>query len=124
MSGDVKLSEQQYKLLSILWASGEASAKEVQAAFVSQPLAHTTIATMLTRLEKKGVLSSHTRGRERVYKPLVDESLVKKSMVSSLVSTFFKGDNKALLAHLIHEGEINSHEMESLRALIENGDNT
>jgi predicted transcriptional regulator len=47
---------------------------------------------MLARLEKKGVLASTARARERFYRPLVTEGEVRRSMVSDLVSTLFKGD--------------------------------
>ncbi len=121
MSGNIKLSDQQYMMVQALWSLGEGSAKDVQQALQDVSLAHTTIGTILSRLEKKGVLSSATRGRERVYRAEISESDVKRSMVSSLVSTIFKGDSKALLAHLVREGEIDKDELRDIKNLIEKG---
>lgn len=121
MSGNIKLSDQQYMMVQALWSLGEGSAKDVQQALLDVPLAHTTIGTILSRLEKKGVLSSATRGRERVYRAEISESDVKRSMVSSLVSTIFKGDSKALLAHLVREGEIDKDELSDIKSLIDKG---
>ncbi len=121
MSGNIKLSDQQYMMVQALWSLGEGSAKDVQHALRDVSLAHTTIGTILSRLEKKGVLSSSTRGRERVYRAEISESDVKRSMVSSLVSTIFKGDSKALLAHLVREGEIDKDELSEIKSLIDKG---
>lgn len=121
MSGNIKLSDQQYMMVQALWSLGEGSAKDVQHALQDVSLAHTTIGTILSRLEKKGVLSSSTRGRERVYRAEISESDVKRSMVSSLVSTIFKGDSKALLAHLVREGEIDQDELGDIKSMIDKG---
>jgi len=119
MAGNIKLSDQQYQIVQTLWQLGEGSAKDVQQALDDLSLAHTTIGTVLSRLEKKGVLSSETRGRERIYRAEIDEGDVKRSMVSSLVSTLFKGDSKALLAHLVREGDFDDGDLSDVKALLE-----
>lgn len=119
MAGNIKLSDQQYQLVQVLWRLGEGSAKDVQQELDDLSLAHTTIGTVLSRLEKKGVLSSETRGRERIYRAEIDEGDVKRSMVSSLVSTLFKGDSKALLAHLVREGDFDAGDLSDVKALLE-----
>ncbi|NVJ97847.1 MAG: BlaI/MecI/CopY family transcriptional regulator [Alphaproteobacteria bacterium] len=121
MSGNIKLSDQQYQMVQALWHLGAGSAKDVQQALQDVSLAHTTVGTILSRLEKKGVLASEPRGRERVYRPLISEGDVKRSMVSSLVSTLFKGDSKELLAHLVKEGELDGDELSDIKALIDKG---
>ena len=58
-SGDVSLSELQLSLMRVLWQRGEASTAEVAEALRGErDLAHTTVATLLTRLEKRGLLAS------------------------------------------------------------------
>lgn len=122
MAKDVRLSDQQFQLVQAVNKLGGASAKQVQRELAHLKLAHTTIATVLTRLEKKGVLASEVSGRERVYRSLVNEESIRQSMVASMVSTFFKGDSKALMAHLVNEGEVDSNELDELKAMIREGD--
>jgi len=114
----VKLSDQQYQLMQALWHLKEGSAKSVHTQLAHLGLAHTTVATILTRLEKRGVLSSRTEGRERIYTPLVSESAARRSMVSSLVSTLFKGDDKQLLAHLVKESDLESDDLEDIQQML------
>ena len=119
MGRNIRLSEQQLQLVQALNRLGEGSAREVQRELNHLDLAHTTVATVLTRLESKGVLHSEVRGRERVYRCIVEPGSLQRSMVSSLVATLFDGDSKALMAHLVQEGEFQPEELDELRQLID-----
>lgn len=119
MTGTVKLSDQQYAIMQVLWDQGSASARQVQQALADEGWAHTTIGTVLSRLEKKDILASETVGRERKYRPLIQEGDVKRSMVSGLVSALFKGDPKQLLAHLLKEGEIDKNDLNDIGKLLD-----
>ncbi len=114
-----KLSEQQYSLVEVLWALGEGSAKDIQQHQPDLDLAHTTIGTILTRLEKKGVLSSKMRGREKVFVPLISEAQVKRSMVSNLVSTLFGGNKAALMAHLVEDNQFEKDDLAEIKKLLD-----
>ena len=122
MTKDVRLSDQQFQVVQAVNKLSGASAREVQHELAHLDLAHTTIATVMSRLEKKGVLASEVQGRERIYRCLVDEESIRQSMVTSMVSTLFKGDSKALMAHLVNEGEIDSSELDELKEMIRQGD--
>ena len=63
MSKDVRLSDQQFQVVQAVNKLAGASAREVQRELDHLELAHTTIATVMTRLEKKGVLESEVIGR-------------------------------------------------------------
>jgi BlaI family transcriptional regulator, penicillinase repressor len=118
---DVSLSDLQIDLLRVLWQQGEASTAEIAAALQpTRVLAHTTVATLLMRLEKRGVIASRKDARQLVYRALVDQARVQRSMVSNLLSTLFDGDASALLAHLVDEDQIDSDELTQIRKLIKN----
>lgn len=123
MTNGVKLSDQQYQLMQALWKLGKGSAKAVQAELNHLGLAHTTIATILTRLEKKGVLTSRTEGRERVFVPTVSEGDVRQSMISSLVGTLFKGDDRQLLAHLVKESDLQQDDLDEIQKMLAEANN-
>ncbi len=119
MSKSIKLSDQQYKIIRALWELGEGSAKEVQQHVAELGLAHTTVGTILTRLEQKGALTSQTRGRQRIFKAIVNEENVQQTMVSSLVSTLFKGNAADLLAHLVRENDFSDTDLKDIRTLLD-----
>ena len=114
---EVHLSELQLAVVRALWRRGEASTAEVVAELgPKRDLAHTTVATLLTRLERRGLLETRRDGRTLIYKALITEADVRRSMVADLVATLFKGDPKALLAHLVREDEIAPGDLEKVRA--------
>ena len=79
----------------------------------------TTVATMLKKMEKKGVVGHRAEGRQYVYFPAVAERDVQRSMVSDLCDRLFQGDMTALVSHLLTDQEIDATELARLRALIE-----
>lgn len=117
--GEVSLSELQLSLMRVLWARGEASTAEVAEALRDErDLAHTTVATLLTRLEKRGLLSSRREGRALLYRPLVSETEVQRSMVGRLLDRLFAGRPSALVSHLLDARGVDAAELAELQALL------
>lgn len=119
MSEDIALSELQLDVMRVLWR-GEATVADVVAALAaSRGLAHTTVATLLTRLEKRGAVAFRREGRQLLYHARVSESQVRRSMVSGLIQSLFRGDSQALLAHLVSENDVAPGDLERVRALLD-----
>lgn len=113
------LGDLQLAIMRILWSRGEASVADVHEALEPERgLALTTIATMLAKMEKKGVVDHRAEGRRFIYRPTVSEGQVRRSMVSDLTSQLFRGDVFALVNHLLSEHEIDARELDQLRSLI------
>lgn len=113
------LGDLQLAIMRILWSQGEASVADVHEALEPERgLALTTIATMLAKMEKKGVVDHRAEGRRFIYRPTVSEGQVRRSMVTDLTSQLFRGDVFALVNHLLSEHEIDSRELDQLRGLI------
>lgn len=113
------LGDLQLAIMRILWGRGEASVADVHEALEPERgLALTTIATMLAKMEKKGVVDHRAEGRRFLYQPTVSEGQVRRSMVSDLTSQLFLGDTFALVNHLLAEHEIDAQELDQLRTLI------
>jgi predicted transcriptional regulator len=122
MGGTHHLGDLQYAIMRVLWDEGEATVARVQERLSSigdeRDRALTTIATMLTKMEKKGVVGHKSVGRQFVYRPLIDEKDVHRSMVADLTQRLFQGDFGALVSHLLTEQEIDKKEIERLKSLI------
>ena len=76
------------------------------------------MATLLTRLEKRGLVAARREGRGLVYRALVSEAQVQRSMVSGLLSNLFEGKASALLSHLLAQNEIGDSDLAQMRALL------
>lgn len=116
---DIHLSELQLAVVRVLWKRGEATTAEVVADLgAKRGLAHTTVATLLTRLDKRGLLAHRRDGRTLIYRALVTESEVRRSMVAGLVANLFQGDFAALVAHLVRRDEVAPKDLAKIRARV------
>lgn len=113
------LTELQIDLLQVIWERGEATTAEVCEALAdSRGLALSTVATLLSRLEKRGVVAHRKDGRQYVYRALVTRADVRRSMVDDLTRTLFGGDPAALVQHLVAH-RVGDDEVERIRDLLD-----
>lgn len=114
-----QLGDLQLAIMKVLWERGEAAVADVAAALQDERgLALTTIATMLVKMEQRGLVEHRSEGRRYLYRPLLSEGEVRRSMVGDLRRRLFGGDAAALVSHLIEEHDIDAEELGRLRALI------
>jgi BlaI family transcriptional regulator, penicillinase repressor len=120
MSPSVQLGKLQLAIMRVLWASGEGTVTEVHRSLEpSHGLAPTTIATMLKKMEAKGVVAHRNEGRRFIYCATVSEEAVTRSMVADLTERLFGGNAAALAAHLLEDHAVDASELDDLRRLIE-----
>jgi predicted transcriptional regulator len=113
------LSELQLDIMRVLWSRGACTTTDVTEALKAhRNLAHTTISTLLTRLEKRGVIAASKDGRQLIYRACIDEAQVRRSMVAGLLGSLFGGDAQALVAHLVREDEIAAEDLAAVRELL------
>jgi BlaI family transcriptional regulator, penicillinase repressor len=120
---DYKLTDLQLDIMSVLWKRGEASVGEVRDALKpGRDLAHTTVSTMLSRLEKKGLLRHRVDGRQFLYAPAVEAARVQRSVMSDLsdvMDRLFGGDVTDAVSHLLAASDVNAEDLARVRKLIE-----
>lgn len=119
MPDSKNLTDLQIAILRVLWSRRTATVTEIQTALLPErELALTTIATVLTRLEKDGIVSHRMAGRAYIYEALLSEREARLGMVAEMVSKLFSGDSSALVAHLLNESEIKPNEIAKVKAMI------
>ena len=120
MKATKQLSHLQIDIMRTLWRRGEATVSDVHSDLQQdRGLAPTTVATMLSRLEKDGIVRHRSQGRQYVYTPRVTESEVRHSAVSELAERLFQGDFGALVNHLLKESDIEPGDLEEVREILE-----
>ena len=115
-----QLTELQLTILRILWERGEATVQDIwEALHPERGLAQTTVATMLSRLERRGVVTRRAQARQYHYKAAVTEEEVQHSMVGELTERLFDGDVTALMQHLLSGSDVSPGDLAKIRAMIE-----
>jgi predicted transcriptional regulator len=120
---DYKLTELQVEIMNVLWERGEASVGDVRNALrPERDLAHTTVSTLLSRLEKKGVVRHRAVGRQYLYAPAVEAARVQRSVMSDLsemLDRLFGGDVTHAVSHLLSESDVDADDLARVRELID-----
>ena len=116
----LRLGDLQLAILRVLWAEREATVVRVhEVVSADRGGSASTIATMLSKMEAKGLVAHRKEGRQFIWRALVAEDHARRSMVDDVTSRMFGGDPLELLNHLVRESEIGEGDLDALRALIE-----
>jgi BlaI family penicillinase repressor len=119
MSGIQKLATLQLAIMQVLWDRGEATVAIVREVLASdRDLAHTTIATMLVKMERKGIVDHRAEGRAYIYRPCIQPEQVKTSMASDLMERLFAGNLTEMMSHLLDDHDVSREELTRLKDLI------
>ncbi|MBK1790940.1 BlaI/MecI/CopY family transcriptional regulator [Persicirhabdus sediminis] len=117
---DGKISESEWKVMEVLWASSPLSAQQIVSA-VSKEEAWKpqTVKTMLGRLVKKGVLSYKTEGNRYFYSPLIEKEQATQQETSSFLGRICRNSLMPLLAHSLQTNrKLDEDEIKALRELL------
>ena len=114
-----RLGDLQLRILQSLWARPDASVAEVHAELKPErDLAHTTIATMLRKMEARGLVTHREEGRSFLYRAQVAAEEVSRSVGQHLVERLFEGSLTDAVSHLLTTREVSRQELDELEKLI------
>jgi BlaI family transcriptional regulator, penicillinase repressor len=113
------LTDLQLAILRVLWDRGSATAAEITDALKSsRGLAQQTIATILSRLERRGIVRHRTRQRQYIYTAVLSEPDARRTMLAELTDRVFEGDVAALVSQLLSAREMSAGDLARVKALI------
>lgn len=118
-SPELRLTPLQVAILRVLWENEEATVTQVHAALAPEhSLAATTVATLLKRLDARGVVTYRKDGRQYIYRALVEADEVGRTMTSELVEGVYAGDVPGLFAHLLDAKSVSAADLKEIKRLI------
>ncbi len=114
-----RLGDLQLRIMQALWEQQPATVADVQEALgPASGLAYTTIATMLRKMEERGLVTHESRGRKFLYRAAVSEREVTRSMTHDLLDRLFEGSLASMVDHLLTSREVSRDELQRLEKLI------
>lgn len=119
MNEPIELTELQLDVMRVLWRRQGATTAEVhQELAPSRGLAFTTLATVLARMEKRGVVERANAARPYVYRARVTEPEVSRSMLGGLMDRLFGGDVAAMVSHLLGGAGVSAEDVRRVEAMV------
>jgi predicted transcriptional regulator len=117
MSG-ISFTPREMDVMSVLWSLGSATVAEVRDR-ISDPLAYTTVLSVLQTLEEKGYVRHEGEGRAYRYFPLVDWRTAGGSELKRLLRKVFKGSPELLLVQLVQDEALSPEQLRRIQDLVE-----
>ena len=121
----IGLTRLEGEVMRSLWAigpgpvRGRAVAEAVNAGR-REPLAYTTVQTVLSILREKGVVEVvEGQGRGHLYRARLSREKATRHMLRDLADRLFGGPVRPLLHHLLDDAELDEAELRELRAWVD-----
>ncbi len=115
-----RLGRVQLRIMKVLWEKGRATAREITDALAKKEhSAHSTVQTLLRKLEAKGTAGHDVLDRTFIFYPLVTEETITRSATRELVTRLFDDSPAGLVAHLVKNERLSRKELDQIRKLIE-----
>ena len=114
-----RLGDLQLQIMKVLWERGEATVAHVHEVLGGNAqFAYTTVATMLRKMEARGLVGHQEAGRTFLYRPRVAADAVSRSMADHLIDRLFEGSLTNAVNHLLSTREVSTEELRELERLI------
>ena len=114
-----RLGDLQLKIMKVLWKAGPASVAGVRRQLRGERLAYTTVATMLRKMEDRGLVGHRAEGRKFIYEAAVAAEEISRSASADLVDRLFEGSLADTVSHLLQTREVSPQELVRLERLIQ-----
>jgi BlaI family penicillinase repressor len=119
MTTAIRLGRVQLRIMQVLWERRRATAREITDALnADEPIAHSTVQTLLRGLEAKRAVAHKLEGRTFVFFPLVREEQVARSVTRELLDRVFGGSVSELVAYLLKHEDVSTDELRELRRIV------
>ena len=84
-----------------------------------EPIAHSTVQTLLRQLEAKGAVEHKKEQRTFYFSPVVKQENVKKSAARELIRNVFEGSAGGLVSYMLENENVSSKELAEIRKLLD-----
>jgi len=116
-----ELGPLEFKLLRILWKHLSLTAPQVLAQYNKQadnPLAYTTVMTLLGRMADKGVLAVNRERQPYRFSAAVTREDILRQRVRDFVNVFFEGEPFDLVLRLVEQTPLSEESVQKLEEIV------
>ena len=115
----MNLSKAEEQLMEIIWNHEKAFLKDIIESYPEPKPAGTTVATLLKRMQNKGVVSYHLFGNSRQYYPLVKKEDYFTKHLGDMVKGFFGNSALQFASFFTTTSNLSEKELHELKKIVE-----
>ncbi|MGO9599556.1 MAG: BlaI/MecI/CopY family transcriptional regulator [Isosphaeraceae bacterium] len=115
------IPDSELDVLKVLWDKGQATVREALETLreAGRQWSYATVATLLDRLESKGLVSSDRSDLAFVYRPEISSQEVRQRRLSNLVDKLYQGEPGLLVLHLLKSHPLDPGQAKEVRAALD-----
>ena len=115
----MRLSRFELQIMDALWSRGALSVRDIREAFPrSDRPAHTTLQTMLSRLEKKKAVRRVKKiGNAHIFEAVIERGAAYRRLIDEFLD-FFGGRSQPLMMHFIETGKLTLADIKEAEKLL------
>jgi len=118
MEKDVTFTERELDIMSVLWARGSGTVREILEE-LPEGTGYTTVLKFLQILERKGHIRHEEEGRAHRFIPIVAPEEAGRTALRRIVDAVFQGSAELTLARLVEAQTIPPDELRRMRQLLD-----
>ncbi len=112
------LTNRELDVMAVLWEKGSATVAEVLEQ-LGEPLAYTTVLTVLQSLEGKGFVHHQAEGRAYRYLPLIESGQAGDRTLNRLLEKVYRGSRELLVSRLLSSESVSEDELRRIRKMLD-----
>jgi BlaI family penicillinase repressor len=118
----LRFGKVQLRIMRVIWEKKRANAREITDAMnLIDPIAHSTVQTLLRKLEEKGAVAHDVEERTFIFYPLVEAESVTKFALNEFIDRIFMGSPAGLVSYLLKQEDIPADEMKQIKEMLKKG---
>jgi predicted transcriptional regulator len=115
------IPDSELDVLKVLWTRNQATVREALETLRAsgRQWSYATVATLLDRLETKGLVTSDRSELAFVYRPAITSQEVRQKRLTSLVDKLYQGEPGLLVMHLLKSHPLDPGQASEVRSLLD-----
>ncbi|GAA4463257.1 BlaI/MecI/CopY family transcriptional regulator [Nibrella saemangeumensis] len=115
----MQLSKTEEQLMEHIWQQEKIYFKDLMEYLPEPKPAPTTVATLLKRMQEKGVIAYEVHGNSRQYYPLISKTDYFARQVNGLIKNFFNNSAMQFASFFATNTNLTADELEELRQVVD-----
>lgn len=120
----MKTTDAELEILQVLWQHGPQTVRQVhESIHLAKGIGYTTTLKLMQIMFEKRLVWRNDDQRSHIYSTAVEESAVKKSLLTRFIEATFQGSTRSLVVEALGQENLTREELEQIKALIQDLEN-
>ncbi len=116
------LNAKEEQVMQLIWKRKKALVSDLLEDFDEPRPPHSTVSSIVRKLEEMGYLSHKAYGRTHEYFPLVTKIAYKKMTFERMIADYFEGSYQEVVSFMVQEQALTAEQLADIQRMIEEGE--